>query len=41
MFTLVHPGPYRGDAVRAEIVRRQAEWVEAHKSVSLPIVGGS
>lgn len=35
----LHPGPYRGDAVRAEIARRQAEWVETHKAVSLPIVG--
>lgn len=35
----LHPGPYRGDDVRAEIARRQAEWAEAHASVSLPIVG--
>lgn len=36
----LHDGPYRGDAVRAEIARRQTEWRDAHKSVSLPIVGG-
>lgn len=35
----LHAGPYRGDAVRAEIARRQTEWREAHTSVPLPIVG--